>query len=58
MNQDSNPAGNPRVSEPRIAGERDPVRIDESEFGRFEELAGKLVNVPKTELDEQRKGES
>jgi hypothetical protein len=28
------------------------------EFDRFEQLAGKLVNVPKDEVDEQRRGES
>jgi hypothetical protein len=29
-----------------------------SEFERFEELTRKLVNVPKKELDEKRRGES
>lgn len=58
MNQNSNPAGNPRVSEPRIAGTHEPVRADGSEFGRFQALTKKLVGVPKTELDEKRKDES
>jgi hypothetical protein len=54
MNQNSNPVGNPRVTEPRIAQQDDPVRIEESEFGRFEDLVGKLVRVPKEEADAQR----
>ncbi len=55
MNQNGNPVGNPRVGEPRVADEDAPVRPDEqSEFGRFEELTGKLVQVPKSELDEKR----
>jgi hypothetical protein len=29
-----------------------------SEFDRFDQLTRKLVNVPKTELDERRKGGS
>jgi hypothetical protein len=33
-------------------------REPEGEFGRFEDLAHKLVNVPKRELDERRRGES
>lgn len=31
-----------------------PAVADESEFSRFEELASKLVQVPKSELDEKR----
>jgi hypothetical protein len=34
------------------------VRPIPEEFDRFAELASKLVQVPKEELDEQRKGES
>lgn len=31
-----------------------PVEQEPSEFARFEDLAGKLIAVPKTELDEKR----
>jgi hypothetical protein len=46
-----NPAGNPKVTDttgPRPSGEP-------GEFERFEELAGKLVQVSKGELDEKLK---
>lgn len=32
-----------------------PVANEPSEFERFEQLAGKLVKVPKSELDEKLK---
>lgn len=33
----------------------DPAKPDDAQFDRFKALAGKLVHVPKKELDEQRK---
>ena len=48
----SNPAGSPKVTDttPRpSANEPNP------EFQRFEDLARKLVKVPKGELDEKRR---
>jgi hypothetical protein len=54
MNQNSNPAGNPRITEPRLAGKQESVRADKSEFGRFESLTKKLVGVPKGEVDKKR----
>jgi hypothetical protein len=53
MNENSNPAGNPRVGQPHVGDGQDPVRADESQFGRFESLAGQLIGVPKEELDEK-----
>lgn len=36
----------------------DPTKERNSEFDRFEALAGKLVQVSKKELDEKRKAEA
>jgi hypothetical protein len=38
---------------PREAGE--PESNDAGEFDRFKDLAGKVVQVPKSEVDEKRK---
>jgi len=57
MNQNSNPVGNPRVGEPRITDEGESPLVEESEYGRFKELADKLTQVSKEELDEQREDE-
>lgn len=58
MNENTNPVGNPRVGEPHVAAQDDPVRVDDSEFGRFEALTGKLLDVPKKELDAKLKDEN
>jgi hypothetical protein len=54
----TNPTGNPTF---KINGEDDRTsssvaHVDEpaGEFSRFEDLASKLVQVPKDEIDEQR----
>jgi hypothetical protein len=54
----TNPAGNPRISEMSVSVPpmKRPDRPED--FTRFEELAGKLVGVPKEELDEKLKNES
>lgn len=52
--QNWNPGG-AVVSEPRVVGKDEPVAPDEAAFARFAELAAKLVQVPKRELDEQHK---
>ena len=46
--QTSNPVGAPKV----FPTER--PKSPDDELGRFEQLADKLVNVPKSELDEKR----
>jgi hypothetical protein len=48
----ANPAGNPTVK-----GFEVPVE-QTGEFQRFEDLASKLMKVPKTELDEKLKSSS
>jgi hypothetical protein len=48
-----NPAGNPTVTNVRITGDpREPTKPED--FQRFEDLARKLVRVPKAEVDEKR----
>jgi len=54
MNQQNWNPGNAIVTEPRIANKDEPVRPDESAFGQFASLAGKLVQVPKHEVDAKR----
>jgi hypothetical protein len=49
-----NPAGSPTVRPAKSDG----VPKSPEEFSRFESLAGKLVNVPKEEVDEKRREES
>lgn len=52
-----NPAGSPLVGPmtgPVPSNQRESADKPE-EFQRFEELAGKLARVPKSELDEKRK---
>jgi hypothetical protein len=46
----ANPAGDPVVK-----GFETPIRSSGTEFKRFEDLASKLVQVSKKELDEKRK---
>lgn len=49
--QTINPAGPPTIRhEPVSQG-------DPAEFKRFEEFAGQLVQVPKSEIDEKRKAD-
>jgi hypothetical protein len=52
-----NPVGDPR---PVTAEKERDFRPPEAppEFGQFEELARKLVDVPKEELDKKRKDET
>lgn len=50
--QNWNPVGNPQISEPRMADEHDDRA--NTEYGRFENLASKLAQVPKSELEEKR----
>jgi hypothetical protein len=48
---------NPAAVKTIITGARETVRSGpDAEFEAFEELAGKLVQVPKSEIDEKRKG--
>lgn len=51
--QTSNPAGSPKITDttPRPSSPPKP-----QEYTRFEALTSKLVKVPKSEIDEQRKG--
>jgi hypothetical protein len=48
-----------RTEEEQPASTPDVVSVqDESEFDRFEDLARKLVNTPKSDIDEKRKNDS
>jgi hypothetical protein len=57
----TNPAGNPTFTikgladrpSPGIAGGRNPTDAT-GQFERFEDLTRRLVQVPKTEIDEKR----
>jgi hypothetical protein len=53
-----NPMGAPVVDSVPEPEDRPSEQAKPEEFRRFEALAGKLVTVPKTELDETRKGEA
>jgi hypothetical protein len=53
MNHTSNPTGNPAVSG-MIGGKVVLNLRDASEFDRFTDLAHKIVQVPKGEIDDQR----
>lgn len=48
----TNPAGAPDVRPAKRSGQQG------GEFARMKDLTGKLLRVPKTELDERRKTES
>lgn len=50
-NQNSNPVGDPVIT---LARET-PAQGEPTEYQSFEELAQKLVSVPKAEVDEKRK---
>lgn len=53
MNHTSNPTGNPVVS--GMIGGKVVLNVrDASEFDRFANLANKIVQVPKGEIDDQR----
>jgi hypothetical protein len=58
MNENTNPVGNPRVSEATVRDPRHDTRQEEqgpAEFQRFENLTRKVAQVPKAEVDEKRK---
>jgi hypothetical protein len=50
----ANPAGSPKITDVRITGVPEPGSTKPDEFERFEDLTRKLVQVPKTEVDEKR----
>ena len=50
MNPNTNPVGNPIVTNLTITS-----ADDQGDFQRFEDLAGKLVQVSKEEVDEKRR---
>jgi hypothetical protein len=50
MTNTANPAGHPKISNVRVVGV--PTKPDE--FQRFEDLARKLAQVPKSEVDAKR----
>jgi hypothetical protein len=50
----ANPAGSPKLTELRVPLQPSPVKA-KAEFDQFSDLARKLVGVPKSEVDEQRK---
>jgi hypothetical protein len=54
----TNPAGNPRIGHVNGNPENSATASEPGEFDRFQDLSRKLVNVPKSELDEKRKNES
>lgn len=60
MNQNWNAAGQPNIVTtqiPTVTSAPAVVdRSDDDEFGRFEDLTRKLMQVPKSEIDEKRKG--
>lgn len=60
MGRSVNPTGSINLHSQGQHPSQDTVarRGAEGEFGKFAELAGNLIQVPKEELDERRKAES
>jgi hypothetical protein len=51
----SNPAGSPKVTDTTPRPHSEAGRAESNDFDRFEALTGKLVQVPKDEVDKKRK---
>jgi hypothetical protein len=55
MTGNSNPVGNPVITQAHESISPAASQAAEGEFGRFGDLAQKLAQVPKAEVDEKRK---
>jgi hypothetical protein len=51
----SNPAGSPKITDTTPRQQQTPGESKPEEFSNFDKLAGKIVQVPKKELDAKRK---